>query len=69
MEYVIGIGISFGLAAIIAFFWVRGIDYMKEHHPEYKGEDFLNCDEDEINDEFSRQSKENNKKQTHERDL
>jgi hypothetical protein len=69
MEYVIGIGMSFGLAAIIAFFWVRGIDYMKEHHPDYKGDDFLNWDEDEIDDEFSRQSKENNKKQTHERDL
>jgi hypothetical protein len=41
MGYLIGIGMSFGLAAIIAFFWVRGIDYMKEHHPDYKGEDFL----------------------------
>lgn len=55
MEYVIVGVISFGLAAIIAFFWVRGINYMKEHHPEYKGEDFLNWDEDEINDEFSKQ--------------
>jgi hypothetical protein len=69
MGYLIGIGMSFGLAAIIAFFWVRGIDYMKEHHPDYKGDDFLNWNEDEIDDEFSRQSKENNKKQTHERDL
>jgi hypothetical protein len=69
MGYLIGIGMSFGLAAIIAFFWVRGIDYMKEHHPDYKGEDFLNWDNEDIDDEFSRQSKENNKKQTHERDL
>jgi hypothetical protein len=69
MGYLIGIGMGFGLAAIIAFFWVRGIDYMKEHHPDYKGDDFLNWNEDEIDDEFSRQSKENNKKQTHERDL
>jgi hypothetical protein len=31
------------LAAIVSFFWVRGIDYMKENHPDYKGEDL--CDE------------------------
>ncbi len=41
-SYLIGIGCSFGLAAIIAFFWVRGIDYMQKNHPDYKGEDFLN---------------------------
>jgi hypothetical protein len=40
-SYLIGIGCSFGLAAIIAFFWVRGIDYMQKNHPDYKGEDFL----------------------------
>ena len=37
----IAIGISVGLSAVVAFFWVRGIDYMKKHHPNYKGEDFL----------------------------
>ena len=26
---------------IISWLWVRGIDYMKENHPDYKGEDFL----------------------------
>jgi hypothetical protein len=45
MSYVIGIGCSFIVAAIVSFFWVRGIDYMKENHPDYKGEDFLNYDE------------------------
>lgn len=45
MSYVIGIGCSFILAAIVSFFWVSGIDYMKENHPDYKGEDFLNYDE------------------------
>jgi|688.fasta_scaffold2834253_2 hypothetical protein len=69
MEYVIAIGISFGLAAIIAFFWVRGIDNMQKNYPDYKGEDFLNWNEKEIDDEFSRQSKQNNKKQNHEGDL
>lgn len=62
MNYLIGIGISFGLSAVVAFFWVRGIDYMKENHPDYHGEDFLNWGDDEIDDEFSRQSKQNNKK-------
>ena len=35
------------VVAIISYLWVRGIDYMKENHPEYKGEDFLELgDED-----------------------
>lgn len=28
----------------IAILWVKGIDYMKDNHPDYKGEDFLNND-------------------------
>jgi hypothetical protein len=46
MSYVIGIGCSIILSAIVAIFWVRSIDYMKENHPDYKGEDFLNWDSD-----------------------
>ena len=49
MGYVIGIGFSFILATIVSYFWVRGIDYMKENHPDYKGEDFLNWDEEDKN--------------------
>jgi hypothetical protein len=41
---VIGIVGIFVLAAMVAVFWVSGIDYMKENHPDYKGEDFLNED-------------------------
>ena len=44
---IIGIGGSFLLAAMVATFWVRGIDYMKENHPDYKGEDLF--DEDDEN--------------------
>jgi hypothetical protein len=29
------------VAGILVFYWVEGIDYMKENHPDYKGEDFL----------------------------
>jgi hypothetical protein len=44
MGYVIGIGCSVLLAAICATLWVRGIDYMKENHSDYNGDDFLNND-------------------------
>ena len=47
MGLLIGIGGSFVLAAIVAFFWVRGIDYMKENHPDYKGDDLLGKFDDE----------------------
>jgi hypothetical protein len=28
-------------AVSISMLWAKGITYMKENHPEYKGEDFL----------------------------
>ena len=38
------------VVGIISYFWVRGIDYMKENHPDYKGEDlFGDFDEDDKN--------------------
>ena len=43
----IGIGFSAVLAAVISLSWVRGVDYMKENHPDYKGEDLF--DEDDKN--------------------
>ncbi len=30
------------LMVIFVIYIVMGIDYMSEHHPDYKGEDFLN---------------------------
>ena len=41
MGLVIGIGCSLILAAICATLLVRGVDYMKENHPDYKGEDLF----------------------------
>jgi hypothetical protein len=40
--------ISIGLVAVIitALLWVSGISYMRENHPDYKAEDFLEDDED-----------------------
>ena len=31
----------FAATAVVVWFWVRGIDYMKENHPDYKGEDLF----------------------------
>jgi hypothetical protein len=44
--FTIVIGISFCLVVIL---WVSGIDYMKNNHPDYKGEDFFNEEDDEEN--------------------
>jgi hypothetical protein len=41
--------LMFVVVAIISYLWVRGIDYMKENHPDYKGDDFLDWDEDDKN--------------------
>jgi len=37
--------IMFVIVAFISWRWVKAIDYMKENHPDYKGEDFLNWDD------------------------
>ena len=29
------------VVGIISYLWVRGIDYMKENHPDYKGGDLF----------------------------
>jgi hypothetical protein len=50
VSYLVGIGCSFILAAIVSFFWVRGIDYMKENHPNYKGEELFGKFDDEDTD-------------------
>ena len=46
MEYVIPFGIMFVIIAFISWRWVKAIDYMKENHPDYKGDDFLNWNSD-----------------------
>jgi len=33
------------IAASLAWLWAGGIDYMRQNHPDYKGEDLFN-DED-----------------------
>jgi hypothetical protein len=48
---VVAIIISLLVAAPISYLWVRGIDNMKKNHPDYKGEDFLNWDDNKIHSE------------------
>ena len=33
--------LMFVVTAVISYLWVRGIDYMKENHPDYKGDDLF----------------------------
>ena len=44
----------FAIIASLAWLWVGGIDYMQRNHPDYKGEDFLDLNEDEINKKAGR---------------
>jgi hypothetical protein len=37
----------FCFVALISWLWVRGIDNMKQNHPDYKGHDFLKWEEDD----------------------
>lgn len=42
--------LMFIIVAIISWRWVAAIDYMNKNYPDYKGEDFLNWDEDDKNE-------------------
>jgi hypothetical protein len=35
------------LSIILVYKWVDGIDHMNKNHPDYKGEDFLDWDNDD----------------------
>ena len=41
--------VMFVIAGIISYLWVRGIDKMGQEHPDYKGDDFLNFEDNEKN--------------------
>ena len=36
--------------AYLGWMWIKGIDYMKENHPHYKGDDWLNWNNDSENE-------------------
>ena len=39
--------LMFVVVLVVSILWVRGIDYMDKNHPDYKGEDFFNEEEEE----------------------
>lgn len=45
--------LGFAFLGTIVWLWAGGIDYMKKKHPDYKGEDFLNWDNDYDSDKDS----------------
>ncbi len=38
--------IGFAIAFVTTYNWLKGIDYMKDNHPDYKGEDLFDEDVD-----------------------
>jgi hypothetical protein len=38
--------LMFVVVLVVSILWVRGIDYMDKNHPDYKGEDFFNEEEE-----------------------
>lgn len=46
MSIVISIVSLFVITSLIAWIWVKGIDYMDKNYPDYKGEDLFDEDED-----------------------
>ena len=42
------------ISASLAWLWSGGIEYMQKNHPDYKGEDFLGLNEEEINKKAGR---------------
>jgi len=51
MEYLIVFGSIILVSGLIAWRWVVGIDYMQKNHPDYKGDDFLNWDDNKSHTE------------------
>lgn len=41
MNHLIAIGMIILVLVPISWLWARGIEKMKEEHPDYKGKDFL----------------------------
>ena len=58
-SYLVGIGCSLVFAAICAILLVRGTDYMKENHPDYDGDEFLNKPEEDCVPFFKKSAKDN----------
>ena len=51
MTYLLIFLIILIIVTFISWRWVEGIDYMKKNHSDYKGEDFLNWDDNKTHTE------------------
>jgi hypothetical protein len=51
MEYIPIFGIMIVIIGFISWRWVVGIDYMKENHPDYTGDDLFGIFDNEIKKE------------------
>ena len=47
----VGIVIALVVSTIVSILWVNGISNMQNKHPNYKGHDFLNWDDNEVHSE------------------
>jgi hypothetical protein len=45
--YIIVFGVMILVVGFISWRWVVGIDYMKENHPDYKGDDLFGVWDDD----------------------
>jgi hypothetical protein len=43
--------LEFIIVVIVSIVWVRGISNMEEEHPDYKGDDFLDWDDNHTHTE------------------
>lgn len=47
---IILLAVTVTLVGSLVWLWVGGIDFMKKNHPDYKGEDWLNWDQEDKNE-------------------
>jgi len=45
-SFIVRVLISIGVASVLAFLFVRGVENMKRNHPDYKGKDLFEEDEE-----------------------
>jgi len=45
-SFIVSVLISIGVASVLAFLLVRGAESMKRNHPDYKGKDLFEEDEE-----------------------
>ena len=49
IKYLPGIVLTLFICSSIAVIWMNSVDKMNKQYPDYKGEDFLDLDEDDKN--------------------